>query len=199
MRPINNFIVVQFDDNTKVKCGGIELIRPETWVYEQDAQGNTKYQENLDGKVKNPQIATVIKTNKSSSLKEGDKVFVHYLTKEMANYVEVDGKECWFVNLQSVFFRIKGDGDYEMSPDTYLGERVVIEAPKTKSGIWTTPYEDKPDSLKVKITHVPENACMPVGSICISSDSNHYELEIDGKKYVKLTGQWMPAKVEEVA
>ncbi len=212
MKCMNNYIAVEFDreyQKTRQIEGGITLIKPDQWLYTEGTETNNgaKYDTQRDLKEVNSQIATVVAENytvdertgnRRCSLRTGQKIFVHFLEYDRATPFDVDGKEHSFIDFRSVFFVIHGDGDYEMTPDTYLSEPCMIESPKTESGIFLCSDEAlKRDSLKVRITHAPKDgtAEYSIGDIIICTDSFDYRLKVDGREYIKLTSQWMTSKL----
>lgn len=197
MRMLNKNLLVEFDETHNRVING--LYRPTEWVFEDtDSRegATTKYDVNRNKKETNPQIATVIVTNPDSTLKAGDKIFTHYLDYDTCSKLDYEGKEYSVIRYTNVFFKIKGEGDYEMMPDTYLGEQVFSEGLKTESGIYLTPYDKIKETLRVKLTHVPEDSDFKVGETVVTTDDFQYEIEIDGRKLIKLTKQWIFGHVD---
>lgn len=189
MELLNNNIIVEFDEkhNKVFEVGGIELMRPDTWKFEELNNGSTQYQKNTNLKDTNPQIATVVVPNRKYPLAKGDKIFTHYLAIDNAEPFEVNGKEHQMININSIFFKISTNGELEVMEDVYLGEQVFDEGIKTESGIWLTPYDKKKEVCRIKITHAPKNTKYTfVGDIAVTVDDNQYELDLNGKKYIKL-------------
>lgn len=195
MKMINNYIAVEFDLDHNRKING--LYRPETWVFENSDQkeGDVVYDTNRNKKETNPQIATVIVSNDNCPYKVGDKVFTHYLSFDSPNAIDLDGKEYTVTTYQNIFFRINEDGTYEMADRTYLGEQVYSEGEKTASGIYTTPFAEVKETLRIKLTHVPEGSQYQVGDIIVSADDYQYEIDIYGKKFIKITKEWIYGKM----
>lgn len=198
---VNDYIAVKWDEkhNRLIKLGDFEFERPKEWVIEQHDDKNL-YDTNRDLKDTQPQIATVMKTNKKCNLKEGDTIYCHYLEYGRSVSIDIDGEMCSFISYKSIFFRINGIHDYEMAPYTYLGERVIDEAPRTESGIYLTPQAEVNRTSHIKITHVPENASrelgmLKVGDIAVTSDDFQYEINIHDKKMIKLEGQWIIGQI----
>ena len=191
--PINNWIGVEFDENHNktVNVGGIEIARPETWVY-QEFDDKTMYENNKDLKSVNPQIATVVSPNPKYGLQKGDLVFVHYL--QYSTELIIDGIK--YIPFNTIFFKINGKDDFEMADDTYLAKKVLIEAEKTASGIFLTSTETKREPLKLTVTHVPRNSTIKVGNTIVTEDDYQYEIDIYGETYVKITPEWIAATIE---
>lgn len=199
MQFTNNHIGVEFDENhNKVhNMGGIEIVRPDMWEFEQSG-ADTKYQKNTNLKDVNPQIAKVVFPNRKIKLATGEKIFTHFLAIDNADDFEIHGKKCKVIPLSSIFFRISEDGNHEMMEDVYLGEQVYSDGIQTKSGIWITPYDKKKESLKVKLTHVPKNSpYFSVGDTVLTVDDFQYEIDLDGKTYIKLNTWHIAVKIEE--
>lgn len=192
-KPINNWIGVKFDEkhNKTVNIGGVEIIRPETWVY-QEFDDKTMYEDNKNLKETKPQIATIINPNSKYGLQNNDLVFVHYL--QYTSSVIIDGIK--YIPFNTIFFKINGKDDFEMADDVYLAKEVIIEAPKSDFGIFLTPTDDKKEPLKLKITHVPRNSDIKVGDIIITEDDYQYTINVYGETYVKITPEWIVATTE---
>ena len=74
-----------------------------------------------------------------------------------------------------------------MADGVYLGKEVVVEAPKTESGIFLTPFDDQKEMLKVKVTDAPANQdLIKVGSTIMSADANQYLISYEGETYIKI-------------
>lgn len=187
--PINDWIGVEFDEkhNRVVKIGDLEIARPNEWVFEDHGYDKTMYDINRNLKETKPQIAKVVRENKRYGLKKGDLVFTHYLQYD--NAIEVEGIR--YVNFKAILFKINAEHDYEMADDSFLAKRLVVEAPKTESGIFLTPNEDKKEPLKLIITHVPRNTDIKVGDVIISEDDNQYEVKLHDEDYIYITKQWI--------
>lgn len=199
MQFTNNHIGVEFDEihNKVHKVGGIELVRPDMWEFEQSGP-DTKYQKNTNLKDVNPQIAKIVFPNRKLNLATGEKVFTHFLAIDSAEDFEIHDKKCKVISLSSIFFKIADDGNHEMMEDVYLGEQVYSDGIQTESGIWITPYDKKKESLKVKLTHVPRNSpYFKVGDTVLTVDDFQYEINLDGKTYVKLNTWHIAIKIEE--
>ncbi len=201
--PINNYMAVIFDElhNRIVKKGGLELVRPMTWVFEEgDGNKPTTYDKNRDLKETNPQFATVIKPNKYCTLEEKDVIFCHYFEYDRSPKIELDGVECNFIDYRQVFFR----NDFEMMPDIYMGERVIEEAPKTPMGIYMQSYTEVKKDCYIRLLHVPKeqkktHEDLKAGDVVYTGDDHQYSVIINDKEYIKLTSEWIVATVEEVA
>lgn len=193
--PINDWIGVQFDEehNRVVKFGDLEIARPNGWVYEDHGGDQTMYDVNRDLKNTVPQIATIIKPNKNYGLVEGDTVYTHYLQYDMA--ITVDGVK--YIKFNAIFFKVNGEHDYEMADGILLAKRIVVEAPRTASGIFLTADEDKKEPLRLEVTHVPRDTDIKVGDTIITADDNQYEINLHNEKYVKITPDWIVGVVEK--
>jgi len=191
--PINDWIGVEFDEthNQTVKIGDIEIARPDVWVY-QEFDDKTMYENNKDLKATNPQIAKVVSPNPKYGLQKGDLVFVHYL--QYSTELIIDGIK--YIPFNTIFFKINGKDDFEMADDTYLAKQILIEAPKTSSGIFLSSLETKKEPLRLTVTHAPRNAKIGVGETIITEDDYQYEIEIYGEKYVKITPEWIAATMD---
>jgi hypothetical protein len=195
MRMINNYIAVEYDlDHNRVING---LYRPTEWVFENSDQkeGTVVYDTNRDKKETNPQIATIVISNDKSPYKVGDKVFTHYLSYDSPHAIDLNGKEYTVTTYQNIFFKMNSDGTYEMAPRTYLGEQVYSEGERTAIGIYTTPFDTVKETLRIKLTHVPEGSEYKVGDIIVSSDDFQYIIDIYGKKLIKITEEWIYGKM----
>lgn len=197
MKMINNYIALEYDLSHNRIING--LYRPTDWVFENSDQkdGATVYDTNRNKKETNPQIATVIVSNDNCPYQIGDKVFTHYLSFDSPNSMDLDGKEYTVTTYQNIFFKINDDGSYTMSPRTYLGEQVYSEGERTASGIYTTPFAEIKETLRIKLTHVPEESEYQVGDIIVSADDYQYEIDIYGKKLIKITEEWIYGKVQD--
>ena len=191
--PINNWIGVEFDEkhNKSLMIGDIEIARPDTWVY-QEFDDKTMYENNKDLKATSPQIAKIIKSNKKYGLQKDDLVFVHYLQYNTS--LIIDGIK--YIPFNTIFFKINGKDDFEMADDTFLARQIVIEAPKTESGIFLSSVNEKREPLKLIITHSPRNSKIKVGSTIITEDNYHYEIDVYQEKYVKITPEWIIASLD---
>lgn len=190
---LNNYIIVSFDKkhNKVFEVGGVELIRPDEWTLTEE--GST----NFNMKEVHPQIATVLVGNPRYPYRKGDKVFLHYMAKETEQAIDVEGEEQSGVDANFVFFVIDGD-NMVMAKNTYLGEQVYVDAPKTPSGIYTTPFDKKKEVLKIKLTHVPyDSEYFDVGEVVFTVDDNQYTFEYKGKEYIRLRSEEIVGKYKE--
>ncbi len=192
-KPINDWVGVEFDEkhNKSMMIGNIEIARPDTWVY-QEFDDKTMYENNKDLKATSPQIAKIIKPNKKHGLQKDDLVFVHYLQYNTS--LIIDGIK--YIPFNTIFFKINGKDDFEMADDTFLARQIVIEAPKTASGIYLSSTNDKREPLKLIITHAPRNSKIKVGSTIVTEDNYHYEIDVYQEKYVKITPEWVIASLD---
>jgi co-chaperonin GroES (HSP10) len=191
-KPINDWIGIQFDENHNktVNIGGIQIVRPETWVY-QEFDDKTMYENNKDLKATNPQIASVVNPNLKYGLKKDDLVFVHYL--QYNSDLIIDNIK--YISFKTIFFKINGKDDFEMADDIYLAKRTIIEAPKTDSGIFLTSTGTKTEPLKLTVTHTPRKSSLKVGDVIVTEDDNQYDIDIYGESYVKITLDWVAATI----
>jgi len=87
-----------------------------------------------------------------------------------------------------IIFQIKDNGDLKLVADTYLGELVFAREEETNGFVVV---KEKKDSLKIKITHLPDTHKpefgFGIGDTIISVDKNNYVFNYNGKKYIKLT------------
>jgi hypothetical protein len=106
----------------------------------------------------------------------------------------IDGVK--YIPFNTIFFKINGKDDFEMADDTFLAKQIIIEAPKTESGIFLSSIEDKKEPLKLIITHTPRNSKIKVGSTIITEDNYQYEIDVYQEKYVKITPEWIIASLD---
>lgn len=198
MQLLNNNVIVKFDEshNKKFNIGGIELVRPDTWVFDELSTGETQYQKQYDLRQTTPQIATIKVSNKRfNELKEGDRVFTHYLAFDTSEEIKIDEDNYRTIGLGSIFFKILSDEELWMMDDNYLGEEIFEEEEVTPSGIILTAFGAKKKRSTIKITHVPENSpYVKVGDVVYTIDDNQYTLDFLGKKYIKLNTWHIVAK-----
>lgn len=192
-KPLNDWIGVKFDENHNktINIGGIEIIRPEMWVH-QEFDDRTMYEDNKDLKATNPQLATIVNPNAKYGLQVDDLVFVHYL--QYGSSLIIDGIK--YIPFKTIFFKINGKDDFEMADDTYLAKQIIVEAPRTESGIFLTPTEDKKEPSKLTITHVPRNSTLKAGDTIVTEDDYQYTINVYGETYVKITPEWIVATLE---
>lgn len=204
--PINGNIIVTFDYNksdaaVKQSSG---LFVPERYLIEgDDEDAPAAYGVTTNRKLINPQIVDVIVGNeewlkfvsenyplpqrewelkKTPKIDAGRKAFVYYGAFEIAKWVD---EELAVIPTRTILFFVN---PIECMPSTYLGDEVFTEGPKTASGIWLTPIAETKDGVKIIITHLPENPhpLVKVGTTVVTVDSHQYDLEYNGKKYIKL-------------
>lgn len=119
--------------------------------------------------------------------KKGDRVCTHYLSSANDKAFEHEGVEYHRVPLNAIFFRINEDETFDMNKNVYLAEQVVLEAPKTESGIYLTPFSEKKEPLRLKILCSPENNNgIKEGDTVISQDDYQYTLKYNNREYVKI-------------
>lgn len=197
MRLSKGFIGVEFDKehNNSYKIGDVTIVRPEMWEFENSShnESGTMFQKNTNLKETNPQIAVVTTDCEELSLKIGDVVFTHYLAINNAQQIE----DLSVISTKSVFFQIKGD-EFIMMEDIYLGQQVYTDLVKTESGIYLTSDEQKKETLKIKLTHVPKNSMyFSVGDTVLTVDDNQYEIDVYGGKHIKLNTWDIAIKINE--
>lgn len=192
-KPINDWIGVAFDEthNKTTNIGGIEIARPDTWVY-QEFDDKTMYLDNKDLKATNPQIASIVNPNSRYGLVVGDLVFVHYL--QYGTSLVIDGVK--YIPFKTIFFKINGEDDFEMADNTYLANEILVEAPKTSSGIFLSSIETKKEPLRLIVTNAPRNSSIKVGSTIVTEDDYQYSINVYGKEYVKITPEWIAATID---
>jgi hypothetical protein len=117
---------------------------------------------------------------------------VHYLQYGTSLIID----DVKYIPFQTILFKINGKDDFEMSDNTFLAKQIVIEAPKTSSGIFLSSEEIKKEPLKLIVTHVPRNSKINVGNTIVAEDNYQYEIDIYGEKYVKITPEWIAATIE---
>jgi co-chaperonin GroES (HSP10) len=206
MIPTNGNIIVKFEHNKNdgavKQANGLYI--PERYLIEgDDEQAQAAYGVTTNRKLINPQICTVIENNQAyynfisekypepertmelkrmNIIPKGSRVFVYYGAYEIANFIDDDMA---LIPASTVLFILD---PIQCMPGTYLGDEVYAEGPKTESGIWTTPIAETKDGVKIIITHLPanNNPLIKVGSAVITIDSFQYDLEIEGKKHIKL-------------
>lgn len=201
MKLLNDKIAVQFEtSHNKIVgtgIGGLELIRPDRWLNHdaEEVDGSlSRFDENVNYLETHPQICVVIHPNTQCDYRAGDKLFVHYMALEWAEYT-IYGT---IIETDFIIFQIMPDGLLKLVDDTYLGE-LLFEKEEETNGFITV--KEKKDSLKIKITHLANNHKAEfgfgVGDIIISVDKNNYAFNYDGKKLIKLTRDEIVAKLIE--
>jgi co-chaperonin GroES (HSP10) len=190
--PINDWIGIEFDEthNRTINVGGIQIARPETWVY-QEFDDKTMYENNKDLKATNPQIATILNPNMKYGLQKSDLVFIHYL--QYSSDLVIDGVK--YIPFNTIFFKINGKDDFEMADGILLAKRILVEAPKTNSGIFLSSVETKKEPLKLIITHIPRDSKLKIGDVIVTEDDYQYEINIYDSEYVKITPDWIAATI----
>lgn len=180
LKPANGNIIVKFNynksDGAVKQASGIFV--PERYLIEgDDEEAPAAYGVNTNRKLINPQVVEIF-----SGQHTGKRAFVYYGAFEIAKWLD---DETAIIPENTIFFFVN---PIQCVHGTYLGDEVFTEGPKTASGIWTTPIAETKDGVKIVITHVPEN-CHPmvqVGTTVVTVDSHQYDLEYNGKKYIKL-------------
>ena len=198
MQLLNNNVIVKFDEshNKTFNIGAIDLVRPDTWVFDELNTGETQYQKQYDLRQTMPQIATIKVSNKRcDELKEGDMVFTHYLAFDTSEVIKIGEEDYRTVGLGSILFKILSNGEIKPMDDNYLGEEVFEEEEVTASGIILSAFGSRKKRSMIKITHIPENSpYVKVGDVVYTIDDNQYTLDFLGKKYIKLNTWHIVAK-----
>jgi hypothetical protein len=69
----------------------------------------------------------------------------------------------------------------------YICEEIVVEAPKSPSGILLTPFDTERQTMKLRALHVPKfSRGIFVGDKLISQDDYQYPFNYDKKKYIQI-------------
>lgn len=201
MRCINNYILVDFiEDRTKIDLGnGHTLYKPERFTVKEDTGEGSLTQKITDRKMMNPQVVLIVSENpKYPQLKKGQKAFVHYGAWE-TGLPHTDTQS--FINADMVFFLIDECDRFTAVLSTYLGERVYSDAPRSESGLYLTPWAEKKEPNRIRITHSPtEHHFVQPGDIALTVDDAQNEVEYNGKKIIVLKEMYVVGKlVKEVA
>lgn len=186
MKTNGDMFIIKYDIGSirKVDIGGVEI--------EIAAECNTDVRGNQD------QIGVIHAVpNGHNFFKKGDTVVTHYLSSHESNSFEHEGVIYHRVPLRSIFFKINEDGTFEMKDNVYLCDEIVIEAPKSPSGIFLTPYEDKREPLRLKVLKAPKTSReIKEGDKIISQDDYQYTLTYNKRKYVKIDYEHILATYE---
>lgn len=187
----NKWIAVRYDvkHNREVNVGGVDIILQHEWTHKvaEDFTEQTKVAENTNYLESKPQICEVIIANPNYPYRVGDKLFVHYMAFESAEYGDIVTNEALII-ADYVFFTILPNGEFKMSDGIYLGKQVYTEEQVSPSGI-IFDLGQKKESLKVKITHIPKPGRVNVGDTVLSIDPYNYEFNYHPDRYIKLTEQ----------
>lgn len=181
MTPQNGNIIVKFeyDKTLSVVKQDNGLFIPERYVIEEaDEDADTAWGVTTDRKLINPQTVYIFSGDYT-----GKTAFVHYGAFEVCKWLDDDYA---LIPEKMILFLVD---PIQCMPGTYLGDEVFGELPKTTSGIYLTPELEEKVGVKVKITHLPENhhELITIGAIVITIDAYQYELNYEGKKYIKLS------------
>jgi co-chaperonin GroES (HSP10) len=198
---LNNLIKVRFEDNSRIRIGSLELIRPEVWG-DVDEGGNVKYQDdgtqkmafNVDLKETRPQICTVVIANDKFPYGVGEKLFTHYMVVETCmdyDIVDMSG----YIDASRVFFVINPDGSLRLADKVFIGEAILIGEEVSQSGIIFG--LGRKDRLRVRILYTHQNSGIDVGDIVMSIDAYNYEFTYEGKSYIMLRKDEIVCKVLE--
>ncbi len=174
MNPNSNYILCTFDPLPTVAG----IILPERYLIqeaEQDDEINA-YGIVTDRRLINPQTINIL-----SGEYKGYKAFVYYGAYEVR--IPIKDGTC-LIPARTLYFLID---PIIMFPGFYLGEEVFTQGEQTTSGIFITPYAEKKEGVKIKLTNVCDNDQYKVGDTVITVDPYQYTLTFEGKKYVKLT------------
>jgi co-chaperonin GroES (HSP10) len=119
--------------------------------------------------------------------KKGDTVLTHYLASGSDKSFEYEGVVYHRVPLNLIFLRINDDNTFDMNDKVYVCEEIVVDAPKSPSGILLTPFDDKREPMRLRALHVPKfNRGIAVGDKLISQDDYQYTFTYDKKKYIQI-------------
>lgn len=202
MNTIGDRVIVKFDlnHNKVFDIGGIEIIKPDIWEYEQ-GESDDKMEGKVNKLLVNPQIATVMLTNSKHKVSKGDKVFLHYMAYEHAedNPISLGDEECHMINGMFILFKILEEGQIQLMDDIFLGE-VILENRLSLSGIHINVF-NKRKSATIKITHVPDlcektHRFLKPGHIVKTIDDYQYPLTFNNKEYIKLTTEEIVGIIE---
>lgn len=206
MRVIGNHILVVFEKNNVFRSGELELEKP-VGVYEFD-EAHQERRFMTDGNINrlevNPQIATIVASSEKFNLKKGDKVLMHYMAWEWCKEekpLDIEGQDVYRTEGEYVLGYIRND-QYFPVDNTYFGKRVYLEAPKTASGIFLSPYDKINQASHIQITHLPEITLrdykfLTKGQIAITVDDKQYPFMIGEEEYIKLTAEEIVGWVDE--
>lgn len=153
---------------------------------------------NNDLKAGSDQRAEVVAVSDDNTwLKPGDIVWTHYLASGSGSEFTVNGEKLNRIKDTHVFFKVNPDESIEMADGVYLCEDVIKEADKTESGIYLTPFEEKKESLHLKVLYAPENYDgIKPGDTIIIKDDNNYTIMYNKKELVKIDHNFILAKYE---
>jgi hypothetical protein len=186
MRTHGDMFIIKYDIGSirKVDVGGVEI--------EIAAECNMDVRGNQD------QIGIIHAAPEGHTFfKKGDKVFTHYLASHESNSFEYEGEVYHRVPLRSIFFRVNEDETFDMKDKVYLCDEIVVEAPKSPSGILLTPFDDKRQELRLKVLNAPKSSRdIFEGDKIISKDDYQYTLTYNKRKYVKIDYEFILATYE---
>jgi len=198
---LNNLIKVRFEDNSRIRLGSLELIRPEVWG-DVDEGGNVKYQDdgtqkmafNTDLKETRPQICTVVIANDKFPYAIGDRLFLHYMAAETCMDYDITYMS-GYIDASRVFFVIEPNGDFRLADKVFIGEPIIVGEEVSRSGIIFG--LGRKDRLRVRILHTHPNTGIDVGDIVMSIDAYNYEFTYEDKSYIMLRKDEIVCKVLE--
>lgn len=196
MTPAKNWITVRFDvaDKGKIKFGGLELLRADRWVIQEDDgyNGGTKTDVQRDKRITNPQQAVVTGVCDGSEFKPGDQIFTHFLAYETAQWPD---DETALIKEHNILFAHR-DGELIPVNVNFFGEEVYTEPERTPSGIYVSTQEKVKEATRVLITHVPEkNSGIKKGDTVVTIDANQYVFTFNGTRYIKLVRDEIIGKI----
>jgi co-chaperonin GroES (HSP10) len=190
MNCLHNKIKVQFEDNTIIKIGNVDLVMAKEWASRDkygdvklDDNGNTKFEENVNYLESKPQICTVIAANNKYPYKVGDRLFCHYMSFETAsngNIADLTG----YIIADYVILTFNEDGTYKMADGIYLGKQELTKEEITPSGIYLSGGKAK--ICEVRLKHLPNETPFEQEQIILTIDNYNYPCVIDGEKYIML-------------
>jgi co-chaperonin GroES (HSP10) len=135
--------------------------------------------------------------NGHNFFKPGDKVCTHYLCSQDDKAFDFEGVIYHRVPLNLIFFRINEDDSFDLNDKIYLCDLIVIDAPKTESGIYLTPFDVKKEPLRLKVLHTPvKDRGIKVGDQIISQDDYQYTLKYNSREYVQINYEHILATYE---
>lgn len=187
----NDHILVKFDP-VPTATG---LIIPERYLIQEDDVVGKSYGVTTDRRLINPQMVTVVKGNEewrafvsdkypeperkwalnaSSTVKSGNRYFVHYGAYEVRMRAE---EGLYIIPSKTVMFQME-----PILPvsGTYIGEEVFTDDVRTQSGIIL--QEGAKEAVQVKIIY--SGGIYHPGDIVITQDPHQYTFRYENKHYI---------------
>lgn len=186
MKTHNDLFIIKYD------IGSIRKVELGDVVIEIAAECNTDIRGNSD------QIGVIEAAPEGHDFfKKGDTVLTHYLASGSDKSFEYEGITYHRVPLNMIFLRINEDKSFDLNDKVYICEEIVVEAPKSPSGILLTPFDNKVEPMRLRALHVPKfNRGIAVGDKLISQDNYQYSFTYDKKKYIQINYDFIIAKYE---